>query len=207
MLRSVCEEQAMYHPYQRALALASCVASCLPGLAHTAETDAAMAGKSVQVAGQHLLLNGAGISTRLMFKIYAVSLYLPDQRRTTEAVLQSNGPRRLVIRLMRDISSQDFEAAVLEKLSKDLAHADARVLEQMEALSQAIARLPAGLRRGDLLTLDWIPGTGTVIEHNQRPVVQPIQDIAFYNALLNIWLGEQPADPRLKTALLGQAPA
>lgn len=196
----------MYHPYQRALALVSCFVSCLPGLAHAAETDAATTEKSMQVAGQHLQLNGAGISTRLMFKIYAVSLYLPAQRRTTEAVLQSNGPRRLVIRLMRDISAQDFETAVLEKLSKDLAHSDARVLGQMEALSQAIARLPSGLRRGDLLTLDWIPGTGTVIEHNQRPVVQPIQDIAFYNALLNIWLGEPPADPQLKTALLG-APA
>jgi hypothetical protein len=196
----------MYHTHQRALALISCAAACLHGLTHAAETDAFMTGQSVQVAGQHLQLNGAGISTRLMFKIYAVSLYLPDQRRTTEAVLQSNGPRRLVIRLMRDISSQDFEAAVLDKLSRDLAHADAQVMGQMEALSLAIARIPSGLRRGDLLTLDWIPGTGTVVEHNQRRVIQPIQDIAFYNALLNIWLGEQPADPRLKTALLGRAP-
>lgn len=197
----------MYLPYQRALALASCVATCFPGLARATETDGTVTGNSVQVAGQHLLLNGAGVSTRLMFKIYTVSLYLRDQRRTTEAVLQSDGPRRLVIRLMRDISSQEFKAGVLEKLSKDLAHTDTRVMEQMEGLSQAIARLPTGLRRGDLLTLDWIPGTGTVIEHNQRRVIQPIQEIAFYNALLNIWLGEQPADPRLKTALLGQAPA
>ena len=194
----------MYLPYPRALAVASCVASCLPGLAPASETDASPTGNSVQVAGQYLQLNGAGISSRLMFKIYAVSLYLPDPRRTTEAVLQSNGPRRLVIRLMRDISSREFESAVLDKLTKDMAHAENRVLAQMENLSQAIARLPTGLRRGDLLTLDWIPGIGTVIEHNQHRVVQPIQDIAFYNALLNIWLGEQPADPRLKTALLGQ---
>jgi len=190
-------------PFKTALAIASCVASCLPSLARAAEAEPALIGASAQVAGQQLQLNGAGISKRLLFKVYTVGLYLRDQRRTTEAVLSSDGPRRLVIRLMRDISAKEFEEAVLDKLAKDIAQMDARVAEQMNGLSQALAHLPSGLRSGDLLTLDWIPGTGTVVEHNRRRVVKPMQDIAFYNTLLNFWLGEQADDPQLKTALLG----
>ena len=194
----------MSTPFKTALAVASCLATCVPSWVRAAEAESALIGPSTQVAGQHLQLNGAGISKRLLFKIYTVGLYLRDQRRTTEAVLSSEGPRRLVIRLMRDISTQEFEEEVLAKLAKDITRMDARVAEQMSGLSQALARLPSGLRRGDLLTLDWIPGTGTVIEHNRRRVVKPLQDIAFYNTLLSFWLGEQAADPQLKTALLGQ---
>ena len=194
----------MSTPFKTALAVASCLATCVPSWVRAAEAESALIDPSTQIAGQHLQLNGAGISKRLLFKIYTVGLYLRDQRHTTEAVLSSEGPRRLVIRLMRDISTQEFEEAVLAKLAKDITRMDARVAEQMSGLSQALARLPSGLRRGDLLTLDWIPGTGTVIEHNRRRVVKPLQDIAFNNTLLSFWLGEQAADPQLKTALLGQ---
>lgn len=192
-------------PFQTALAVASCLASCVPSWVRAAEAQPALIAPSTQVAGQHLQLNGTGISTRMLFKIYTVGLYLRDQRRTTEAVLSSDGPRRLVIRLMRDITAEEFEAEVLAKLAQDITRMDARVAEQMSGLSQALVHLPSGLRRGDLLTLDLIPGTGTVIEHNRRRVLQPLPDMAFYNTLLNFWLGEQAADPQLKTALLGQS--
>lgn len=42
---------------------------------------------------------------------------------------------------------------------------------------------------------------------NSRPLTPPLRDITFYNALLNIWLGENPADNHLKNVLLGQTPA
>ncbi|WP_051303175.1 chalcone isomerase family protein [Comamonas composti] len=185
----------------------ACMTTLIPCSADATEADDALAGRSTQVAGQQLQLNGVGVSTRLMFKVYTIGLYLRDPRRTTEAVLSSSGPRRLMIRLMRDLSSDDFEKAVMDRLAKESPNLDAHVAEQMQKLSQAIASLPTGLRCGDLLTLDWIPDKGTVIEHNQRRIAPPMQDIAFYNALLNIWLGEQPADPRLKIALLGREPS
>jgi hypothetical protein len=140
----LCKEITMPTPFKTALAIASCVASCLPSLVRAAEAEPALIGASAQVAGQQLQLNGAGISKRLLFKVYTVGLYLRDQRRTTEAVLSSDGPRRLVIRLMRDISAKEFEEAVLDKLAKDIAQMDARVAEQMNGLSQALAHLPSG---------------------------------------------------------------
>lgn len=193
--------------FTTALAAASCMATCLHSPIRAAEVGGVELEESVQVAGRHLQLNGAGVSMRLVFKVYAIGLYLQDQRRTTEAVLSSDGPRRLFIRMLRDITADEFEDAVLDKLTNGPDKPDTRVAEHMLRLGKAISAQPHGLRRGDLLTLDWIPGTGTVIELNRRPVTQPLHDIAFYNALLNIWLGEKPADPSLKPVLLGRAPA
>lgn len=195
----------MHIPFKMVLAVTSCMASCFYGPARAAEVGGVKLDESVQVAGHQLHLNGAGVSSRLIFKIYAIGLYLQDPRRTPEAVLTSHGPRRLFIRLLRDVTPAEFEEAVLNKLAAT-ALPDASLAEHMLRLGKAIAAQPQGLRRGDLLTLDWIPGTGTVVELNRQPLTQPLQDIAFYNALLNIWLGDKPADARLKTVLLGHAP-
>lgn len=193
-------------PFSKALAVASCMATCLSGQVRAAEVGGVVVEESVHLAGRQLQLNGAGVSKRLVFKVYAIGLYLQDQRRTTEAVLSSDGPRRLFIRLLRDITPDEFEDAVIDQLPDGPEALDARVAAQLENLGKAISRQANGLRRGDQLTLDWIPGTGTVVELNRRPLTAPLHDIRVYNALLNIWLGDK-ADPGLKTVLLGRAPA
>ena len=157
------------------------------------------------VAGTALQLNGAGVGTRAWFKVYVVGLYLNERTRTAADVLSAPGPRRLTILLLRDIGASDFGEVVTAVLNTSTdANEKTRLAAQATQLNLALAALPAGLKKTDRLTLDWVPGTGTVITLNQRSLTVPIQDIAFYNALLRIWLGEHPADPALKTRLLGE---
>jgi Chalcone isomerase-like len=154
---------------------------------------------SARVAGQLLKLNGAGLALRLVFKIYAISLYLPEPKNTVEAVLNADGPRRIAILMLRDVSGEDFSQALAESPA-------AKGQTGLMQVGMTIAAQPRGLRKGDRLTLDWVPGTGTVIELNERPLTRPIGDRNFYNALLNVWLGATPADPSLKPKLLGNSP-
>ena len=60
------------------------------------------------------------------------------------------------------------------------------------------------LKTGDTFTVDWVPGTGTVITVKGVPQGEPIKEPEFFNALLRIWLGPTPADWKLKEALLGR---
>jgi hypothetical protein len=60
------------------------------------------------------------------------------------------------------------------------------------------------LAAGDQFTLDWVPGTGTIISVRGVPQGEPFREPEFYNALLRIWLGPQPADWKLKESLLGK---
>lgn len=185
------------------LAAVACAVACAPAAA-TVDMDGVALDDSVLVAGKNLKLNGAGISMRLIFKVYAMGLYLPDQRGTVRDVLSMDGPRRLVIAMLRDVSGDDFNDVLANYASTDGGALQSPVMGHLLQLGKAISSQPQGLRKGDTLTLDWVPGTGTVVELNKKPLTAPLRDVAFFNALLNIWLGDKPADPGLKTKLLGQ---
>lgn len=60
------------------------------------------------------------------------------------------------------------------------------------------------LRPGETITIDWVPGSGTVIRVKGELQGEPFVEPAFFNALLSIWLGKNPADWKLKEALLGK---
>lgn len=159
---------------------------------------------SVQVAGNNLKLNGAGISMRMIFKVYALGLYLPNRQDTTHDVLHGDGPKRLLIAMLRDVSGSDFNDELRQYAVSEGATIPAHILDNMLRLGQAIDHQSNGLRKGDTLTLDWVPGTGTLVALNNKPLTAPLRDMAFYKALLNIWLGDKPADSGLKMKLLGR---
>jgi hypothetical protein len=60
----------------------------------------------------------------------------------------------------------------------------------------------ANALRGDRYVLDYIPGTETKITKNKE-LQGVIPGVDFKNALLEIWLGNFPADNGLKEGLLG----
>lgn len=196
-------------PYQRMVRAMLVPAVCVLASGQHAQAldlDSVRLEDSVRVAGKSLVLNGAGVSRQLVFRIYAIGLYLMDRKVSAEEILATEGPRRIAIAVLRDISSDDFQNAVADHVNRGTQqHDHATVRSQMAALVKAIARRPDGLREGDTLTMDWVPETGTVVQINGKPLVAPMPGLAFYQALLSIWLGESPADPSLKPKLLGRS--
>ena len=64
-----------------------------------------------------------------------------------------------------------------------------------------------GLKKGDTLDTDYIPGVGAQSYLNGKKIGTALPDIIFYNSVLRIWLGDKPADSTLKTRLLATAQA
>lgn len=158
---------------------------------------------SASVAGQTLKLNGAGIRTKVIFKVYALGLYLPEKKTSTAEVLASQGPRRVQIVSMRDLSSEDFGDAFMKGLNANTDQAErTRLLPQTKAFGEMFGAIP-GLKKGDVLIVDWIPGVGTQCQLNGKKIGETVPDVAFYNAILRIWIGDNPADSSLKPKLLG----
>jgi len=54
------------------------------------------------------------------------------------------------------------------------------------------------------VNLDFVPGHGTRVVINGELRGQPIAGRAFFDALLDGWIGENPVSESLKRALLGQ---
>ena len=160
---------------------------------------------SISLAGKELQLNGAGVRTKLIFKVYAVGLYLPEKKSTVADILAQQGPRRVSIVMLRDLSSEDFGEAFMAGLKANTAEAErAKILPQTMKFGEIFAQI-ATLKKGDVLALDWTPGEGTQCQLNGKKIGAVLPDLAFYNAVLRIWLGDKPADSSLKPHLLGAA--
>ncbi|GAB3542849.1 chalcone isomerase family protein [Noviherbaspirillum agri] len=182
------------------------VAAMMFGLAQTAQATEVAGVKldeTVKVAGKELKLNGAGIRTRLMFKVYVAGLYLQEKKTTAADVLATQGPRRLRLVLLREVSSEDFGQAFMDGLNANSDKAEkAKFVNQTVKMGEIFASIPS-LNKGDTVTADWIPGTGLNILVNDKKVGDTLQGIEFANAFLRIWLGDKPADAALKQKLLG----
>lgn len=160
---------------------------------------------TTQVAGKDLKLNGAGMRTKLVFKVYAAGLYLPEKNHNVAEILKEEGPRRVTLQMARDLSSEEFGKAFMDGLNENVDRAEKqRIVSQIGKMGELFASVDA-IKKGDVLHLDWIPGVGTQCELNGKKLGNPIPDINFYNALLRIWLGDKPVDKSLKPALLGEA--
>ena len=182
--------------------LAGFLMACALG-ANAADVSGVKFDESAKVAGKDLVLNGAGMRTKFIIKVYAAGLYLTEKKNAVPEVLKLDGPRRMQLVMMRDISSDDFGQAFMTGLDHNIDNAEkSKYVSQISKFGELFGSIP-GVKKGDVLHIDWIPATGTVIELNGKKLGEAIPDVGFYNAVLRIWLGERPADSSLKPMLLG----
>lgn len=173
------------------------------GSASAAEVGGVRFNETATVGGKELKLNGVGMRTKFFIKVYAAGLYLAEKSNNVAAIQKMDSPRRIQLVMMRELSSEDFGKAFMDGLNANTSDQErSALMNQTMQMGKVFAMVP-GLKKGDVLFLDWIPGTGTVTSLNGRKIGETIQDVAFYNALLRIWIGDKPADAKLKPALLG----
>ena len=156
---------------------------------------------SIDVAGQRLVLNGAGLRTRMFFKVYVAALYLPARSASAADVVGANAPRRVNLHLLREVGADSLVKALREGVAQNHAAAEVAALApRLDQLEASMRGIGAG-RAGDVISLDFSV-TGVEVAYNGQPR-GGVPDAALARALLRVWLGEQPVDPALKKALLG----
>ena len=156
----------------------------------------------VKVGADELVLNGAGIRTRVIFKVYVGALYLSEKKSAAAEVLAHKGAKRVALTMLRELSAQQLNEAFENGIQANHSAAD------VEALKPRITELLSLLtdaKKGDVILLDFLPQSGTVVSLNAVARGKPIPGEDFYRALLRIWLGDKPVDGDLKKGMLGQA--
>jgi hypothetical protein len=163
--------------------------------------------EAAELRGSKLQLNGAGVRYKVVVKVYAAGLYLSRKAGTTEEVLAAPGPKRLHITMLRDIESAELGRLFTRGVEDNMDKAGfSKLVPGLVRMSQLFADIKK-LHSGDTFSIDWIPGTGTVIMVKGVPQGEPFKEPEFFNALMRIWLGPVPADYKLKDTLLGRPPA
>ena len=175
----------------------------LPFAAAAAEVAGVKVPDSATVAGRELRLNGAGLRQRAFFKVYVAALYLPARHSAPAQVLASPGAKRISMTLMRDITAQQLIEALNNGVRDNHTPAEVEKLRpRIEALNQIMTGI-GNAKSGSVITLDFVPVTGTQVSLNGAAQGAPIGGEDFYQALLKIWIGDDPVDSGLKKALLG----
>jgi long-chain acyl-CoA synthetase len=171
-----------------------------PGL-HAAEVAGIKVDDSLRIGGSDLLLNGAGVRSKLFIKVYVGALYVGQKATTPAAIYDSPQPRRMVMRMLRDVDAETLASAMDEGLRDNHSPAE---LADMKAPAEQLAGIMKAIgkaREGDTIAIDFLADGVTVGLNGETrgKVAGP----GFAKALLKVWLGEKPADASLKKALLG----
>jgi hypothetical protein len=173
----------------------------VPALA--AEVGGVRVEDRIKLESGELVLNGAGLRTKAFFKVYVAGLYLAEKKTSVDEVLALPGAKRVSMRLMRNLSAKQLTDALDEGIRDNTPAAEQEPLKGRLAELTAIMNALQSAKEGDLIALDWLPGSGTRVVLNGAPKGKAIAGEDFYRALLRIWLGDNPVSGALKKALLG----
>lgn len=155
--------------------------------------------EQVRVDGETLILNGAGIRKKFFVSVYAAGLYLTAPAGSAEAALTVAPPKRVTMHFLhREVGRDKLRDSWRDGFDENL---DAASRKPLEAELQKFIGLFPDLHAGDTVQLDQL-GDGSTEVRIKGALVGHFAQAGFFNALLQVWLGEAPADRSLKKALL-----
>jgi len=147
-----------------------------------------------------LQLQGAGIRTKFFSDIYVGAFYASHSIKTPAEAVSDPGPKRMWVHMVYD----DLTLEKFRQAWHDGIHAnndDSVVAENQKNIDKLMKSFNADMHKGDILTIDYLPGTGTRVTINKK-VTETIPGDTFYTLILNAWMGENPPSEKFQKALL-----
>ena len=191
------------HPYPTrkliccaALVVTNCLLVC--GSAKAVEFEGVMLPNSLTAGGKNLRLNGMGLRTRAVFKIYVGGLYLESNSKDPAKILLADAGKLVQIHFLRDLTR--------DQLVDDFQHAFERNARdktgQRDAFDRMLTLVP-DVWKGDTLTFLYLPGKGTTLQVGDREL-GVFEGKGFASAVFAMWLGPYPTSRDLQTGMLGK---
>lgn len=151
--------------------------------------------------GEKLVLNGMGLREKLWIDVYVGSLYLGKKANNVAEVLAQPGAFRIQMNFIyKEVASEKLIKAWKEGFEKNQAEEIISQLQQR--MDQFYSFFDQNALKDDQYVIDYIPGQGSSVSKNDT-LLGTIEGEDFKNALLEIWLGNSPADKALKKGMLG----
>ena len=156
--------------------------------------------EQIELAGQTLQLNGAGIRSKFVFDIYIGALYVTHKSNKVKDILSATGPKRVMMHFLHDeVDKQKLIDGWLDGFENNHSSAE---FEKLKPRLLQFNNLFVTANKGDVIVLDYLPGQGTRVSINNS-LVGTVEGEDFNRGLLKVWLGDDPADDTLKDAMLG----
>lgn len=155
---------------------------------------------TAQAGSTSLQLNGMGLRSKFMVKVYVAGLYLPSKSSDAAAILKPDVAKRIVMHFVRDVSKNQLTDGFTESFHNNTPDAE-------NSLKADVDRFLAELdpvKEGEEIVLTYLPEKGTSIVQAGKEKLT-IADPGFAEMLFSVWLGPKPPNAGLKKGLLGQS--
>ena len=154
--------------------------------------------ETMGVEGKNLKLNGMGLRTKVVFKVYVAGLYLENPSKDPAAIISSDQVKAIRLSIMRSLKGSQVSEAIEEGFEKN----SKAQLPALKARLDKLATMIPNVEKGDDILLTYAPGKGTVVtvKGAEKGVIEGKD---FGDALFSVWLGAHPVQEDLKKALLG----
>ena len=177
--------------------LASLIIALFATLAPAAELEGVTLPDSVTAEGRPLTLNGIGLRRKFIFNVYVAGLYLEAKGGDGAAILARDEVRRVDMVMLRDLDRKSISGALRMGVEKNAGDQAASLKERMDAFAAVIP----DLKKGQALSVVYVPGKGTRVEAEGQSYTAQGKD--FADALFSVWIGKYPVDDGLKRGMLG----
>ncbi len=157
-----------------------------------------------ELAGSALRLNGTGVRAVAWFKGYAAGLYLPAPATTPAQAVDMPGPKRLQIRMLKDVPAEEFVKALNKGVARNSSPDQLATMQGRLAQFASLVSALGQVKTGDVVNLDHEPGRGLSLRVNGKLRGETVQGDDLFAAVLRSFVGQRPYDEKLKAGLLGQ---
>ena len=154
---------------------------------------------TAQVGGKTLVLNGLGIRTKYVVKVYVAGLYLEQKSSDPNAIIKADAPKQIVMKFVHGASKSQMTDAFDESFKGNSPDAEKTMKANIDRLLNALEPFKVG----DEMVFTYVPGSGTTLAINGKEKLT-IAGPAFGQVLFSVWLGPKPPNADLKKGMLGQ---
>jgi hypothetical protein len=171
-------------------------------LAATIDINGVKVEDSATVAGVKVPLNGAGTRYKAIFKVYVAGLYVGKKAHSLDEVVNQPGPKRLSLTMVREVDAGAFGKLLTRGIEDNTSKAEmSKLIPGLIRMGEIFSAYKV-MSVGDVILLDWIPGSGMVVTAKGKVQGEPFKEPEFFKAMMSIWFGPSPATVALKDALL-----
>lgn len=183
---------------KKTLSLALLLGFALVSAAAAREVAGVTLPDTTSVEGKALKLNGAGLRTKMVFKVYVAGLYVETATRDAASLVSSDQVKRMHLSILRSLDRSKITEAISEGFEKNSKGALPGLKARLDRLNAMIPNV----EKGDQILLTYVPGKGTVVsaKNVEKGVIEGKD---FADALFSVWLGANPVQADLKKGLLG----
>lgn len=169
--------------------------------AHAATVAGVDLDPKITVQGQALDYYGAGIRSKYFMKLYVGALYAQQAGLDAEGVLDSDKLTAVRLNILSGMITSERMIDTIEEGFETATNGNVAPLR--DRLDNFMAVFDAPVQVGDQFTMVSIPGVGLEAYKNGQ-LLTLVEGDDFRRALFAIWLGDKPADKKLKAAMLGE---